>query len=80
MADETRDDDRERLPGRWRPGPGARRVGVDAAVLFGLAGVAITQPILDLFGNNPTFFVAGNYGRRKTVAFAIVVLQSKGGD
>lgn len=74
MADETKDDDRERLPGRrWRPGPVARRRGVDAAVLFGLAGVAITQPILDLFGNNPTFFVAGNYGRRKTVAFALVV-------
>jgi len=61
------------------PGVGAtapptwRRLLVDAAVLFGLAGVAITQPLLDLFGNNPTFFVAGNYGRRKIVLFALVV-------
>jgi hypothetical protein len=46
---------------------------VDGAVLFGLAGLAITQPLLDLFGNNPTFFVAGNYGRRKIVLFALVV-------
>ena len=58
---------------RWPPGPEVRRLVTDAAVLFGLAGIAITQPILDLFGNNPTFFVAGNYGRRKTVAFALVV-------
>jgi hypothetical protein len=57
----------------WPPGPGARRLVVDATALFGLAGIAITQPILDLFGNNPTFFVAGNYGRRKTVAFALAV-------
>ena len=57
----------------WPPGPGARRLVGDAAALFGLAGIAITQPIFDLFGNNPTFFVAGNYGRRKTVAFAVAV-------
>ncbi len=53
--------------GRWNG------VGLDTAVLFGLAGLAITQPMLDLFGNNPTFFVAGNYGRRNTVTFALVV-------
>ena len=46
---------------------------VDAAVLVGVAGVAITQPALDLFGRNPTFFVAGGYGRRQIVAFALVV-------
>jgi Sulfatase len=58
-------------PGRsglsWRP------LLADAAVLFGLAGVAITQPLLDLFGHNPTFFVAGGYGRRQIVAFGVVV-------
>jgi hypothetical protein len=46
---------------------------MDAAVLMGLAGVAVTQPVLDLFGRNPTFFVAGGYGRRQIVAFAVVV-------
>ncbi len=50
-----------------------RRLVGDAAVLVGLAGVAITQPVLDLFGNNPTFFVAGNYGRRQIVMFVLVV-------
>ena len=49
------------------------RIAVDAAVVFGVAGVAITQPILDLFGNNPTFFVAGRYGRGTTVTFALLV-------
>jgi hypothetical protein len=50
-----------------------RHLAVDAAVLFGLAGVAITQPVLDLFGRNPTFFVAGGYGRRQIVAFALMI-------
>src|SRR5690606_5207132 len=58
-------------PGRARPD--RRTLAVDAAVLIGLAGVAITRPLLDLFGNNPTFFVAGNYGRRQIVMFALVV-------
>ena len=31
------------------------------------------SPVLDLFGRNPTFFVAGGYGRRQIVAFALVV-------
>lgn len=55
----------------WRTG--LRRLIGDAAVVCGLAGVAVVQPLLDLFGQNPTFFVAGNYGRRKIVAFALVV-------
>ena len=50
-----------------------RMLVVDGAVLLGLAGVAITQPVLDLFGRNPTFFVAGGYGRRQIVAFALTV-------
>lgn len=43
------------------------------AVLFGVAGVAITQPVLDLFGRNPEFFVAGHYSSRQIVKFALVV-------
>jgi hypothetical protein len=42
-------------------------------VLFGLAGVAVTQPLLDLFGRNPTFFVAGHYETGQIVAFAVIV-------
>jgi Sulfatase len=48
-------------------------LAVDLAVLVGVAGVAVTQPVLDLFGRNPTFFVAGGYERRQIVAFALVV-------
>jgi hypothetical protein len=60
-----------------RAGPGAsagrRSLPTDAAVVFGLAGVAVTQPVLDLFGANPTFFVAGRYGDGQIVAFALLV-------
>ena len=48
-------------------------MAVDLAVLVGLAGVAVTGPVMDLFGRNPTFFVAGGYGRHQIVAFALVV-------
>jgi hypothetical protein len=41
--------------------------------LGGLAGLAITQPVLDLFGKNPEFFVAGRYSSRQIIAFALVV-------
>jgi hypothetical protein len=51
---------------RWRPGHG------DAA-LFGVAGLAITQPVLDVFGRNPEFFVAGRYDTPQIVVFALVV-------
>lgn len=50
-----------------------RRWAVGAAGLVGLAGLAITQPVLDLFGRNPEFFVAGRHGRRQIVAFALAV-------
>jgi Sulfatase len=43
------------------------------AVLGGMAGLAITQPVLDLFGKNPEFFVAGRYSSSQIVAFALVV-------
>jgi hypothetical protein len=48
-------------------------LAVDLAVLVGVAGLAVTQPVLDLFGRNPTFFVAGGYARGQIVAFALVV-------
>ncbi|MEQ1786383.1 MAG: sulfatase-like hydrolase/transferase [Acidimicrobiales bacterium] len=44
-----------------------------ACALAGLAGLAITQPILDLMGRNPEFFVAGRYSQRQVVEFALVV-------
>lgn len=43
------------------------------AVITGLAGVAITQPMLDLFGRSPEFFVSGRYTPRQIVAFALIV-------
>jgi hypothetical protein len=71
--------DEDRPPGDAFPEPGVRSSGrwrelaLDAAVVFGLVGLALTQPLLDLFGRNPTFFVAGGYGRRQIVAFALVI-------
>ncbi|MGH9250086.1 MAG: sulfatase-like hydrolase/transferase, partial [Acidimicrobiales bacterium] len=64
--------DRATVSGGW-PRRSWRELAVDAAVLFGLAGVAVTQPLLDLFGENPTFFVAGGYGRRQIVTFSAVI-------
>lgn len=63
-----------------RPGAGGderrkawRVLGRRSLVLFGLAGLAITQPVLDLFGRNPEFFVAGGYSRGQIVVFVLVV-------
>ena len=56
-----------------RTRPGLRELCVDAATLVGLAGLAITQPVLDLFGRNPEFFVAGRYGARQIVLFGVLV-------
>jgi hypothetical protein len=53
--------------------PWWRALAVDAAVLVGLAGVAITQPVLELLGDNPTFFVAGRYEPAQIVALALAV-------
>ncbi len=44
-----------------------------APVLLGLAGLAVAQPQLDLFGRNPEFFIASDYTRFQIVAFALVV-------
>jgi hypothetical protein len=46
---------------------------VGSAALMGVAGLAITQPVLDLFGRNPEFFVAGRYGARQIVVFGVLV-------
>ena len=45
-----------------------------ALIILGLSGLAVTQPLLDLFGNNPEFFVAGNYSRGQIIAFALLVV------
>ncbi len=42
-------------------------------MLAGLSALAITQPVLDLFGQNPQFFVAGNYASGQIALFALVV-------
>lgn len=44
-----------------------------ALVLMGLAGLAITQPVLDLMGRNPEFFIAGNYTSTQIVQFGAIV-------
>ena len=50
-----------------------RTLRTRAAVILGLAGLAITQPLLDLFGQNPEFFVAGDYTSMQIVGFALVI-------
>lgn len=46
----------------------------DAALLFALCGFAIAQPLFDLLGKNPTFFVAHDVDGMNLVWFALVVL------
>ncbi|MFZ6005509.1 MAG: sulfatase-like hydrolase/transferase [Actinomycetota bacterium] len=48
------------------------------AMLFGLAGIAITQPLLDLFGRNPEFFVAGRYSTTTILLFALLIALGPG--
>lgn len=45
-----------------------------AFALVGLVGLAITQPVLDLMGRNPEFFVAGRYGTSQIVQLGLVVV------
>lgn len=42
-------------------------------VLVGLSALAFTQPILDLMGRNPEFFVAGRYTNTQIVLFGVLV-------
>jgi hypothetical protein len=44
-----------------------------ALMLVGLSALAVTQPVLDLMGRNPEFFVAGAYTSGQIAAFAVVV-------
>lgn len=44
-----------------------------AAALVGVAALAITQPVLELLGQNPEFFIAGRYTREQIIQFALVV-------
>ena len=44
-----------------------------AFIILGLSGLAVAQPLLDLFGQNPEFFVAGNYSRGQIVWFALLI-------
>lgn len=48
-------------------------VRLQALVILGLAGLAVAQPMLDLFGSNPPFFVTGNYSSGQIVAFALII-------
>ena len=50
-----------------------RRPAARAWVILGVSGLAVTQPLLDLFGKNPEFFVAGNYSRAQIVLFALLI-------
>ena len=51
----------------------ARLVARRTAIIAGLSALAVTQPLLGLFGDNATFFVAGRYTAAQIVVFALVV-------
>ena len=53
---------------------GGERLRTRALIIFGLSGLAVTQTLLDLFGKNPEFFVAGNYSRGQIVIFALLIV------
>jgi hypothetical protein len=42
-------------------------------VVLGLSSLAVAQPLLDLFGRNPEFFVAGDYSTGQIVWFALLI-------
>jgi len=54
--------------GTWMRGAGCRLLG-----LAGLCGVAIAQPILDVFGDAPDWFVFHGATRASIVTFAVLV-------
>ncbi|HEY3485974.1 MAG TPA: hypothetical protein VGK49_11355, partial [Ilumatobacteraceae bacterium] len=51
-----------------------RSVRTRAFVILGLSGLAVAQPLLDLFGRNPEFFIAGRYGTSQIVWFALIIV------
>ena len=61
-------------PDRASPGtPITVQLRHNALVLLGLTGLAVAQPLLDLFGKNPEFFVAKDAGGGDVVAFGLAV-------
>lgn len=42
-------------------------------VVLGVSSLAVAQPLLDLFGRNPEFFVAGRYSTGQIVVFALLI-------
>ncbi len=60
--------------------PGAAPAGAEASPwrlalqVFGVAGVAIVQPVLALLGENPTFFTAHDAGPAEVVLFGVAVV------
>ena len=44
-----------------------------AFTLFGLFGLGIAQPLLDLYGSNPEVFIANRSSTAQIVGFALVV-------
>ena len=62
---------------RWRRV--ARRLNLreivrhNGLVLLALWGLAVAQPVLDLFGKNPEFFVANSLSKYEVAAFGVVM-------
>jgi len=50
-----------------------RFAAMSTLIILGLSGLAVTQPLLDLLGNNAEFFVAGSYTSTQIVVFALVI-------
>ncbi|MCB1015104.1 MAG: sulfatase-like hydrolase/transferase [Acidimicrobiales bacterium] len=53
--------------------PSAPSLLGDGAVLLGLSGLAVAQPLLDLLGRNPTYFVATGLSPGRILALALLV-------
>ena len=51
----------------------AKELRTRSLVVLGLSSLAVAQPLLDLFGRNPEFFVAGNYSTGQIVWFALLI-------
>jgi len=53
--------------------PRDERLLTRSFVILGLSGLAVAEPLLDLFGRNPQFFVGGDYSRLQIVVFAVLI-------
>jgi hypothetical protein len=62
------------LPGQSAQSPSARgEVGLDLLHVAGLTGLAIAQPVLDLLGREPTFFVAHRTSAAELILFVSAI-------